>query len=402
MIFFVFKSGLFFCYFFVFLYQFRAMKTSLKLNLRTNTNKDGTTPLYITLAIGDDRKRFPIQINLLKQHWDPVKQKVIKMVDADYYNLLIKKHLQKANTILFDYEIKDKKLTHEIFEKEFYSHHTDNKSFFVWAREEMERSKSEYAKDTYRSMLIEINKLQRFTAKLTFDDLSPEFLRRYQKYMKLELKNKVNTIHKAFKTIRTLLFKAINQNITENNPFKKFKLKTEETDKTFLTMKELERIENCVFAETNKTTLEIGVYFLFACYTGVRFGDMRKLKEKNINNGFLIFKMRKVNRVISIPLISKVKLLVEKYANKTGYLFNVHGNQVTNDYLKMIAAKSNIKKNVSFHTARHSFATNSLSLGIPIEVVSKLLGHSSIKTTMIYSHLMDAEKIKQIDKWNQV
>ncbi|HAT76663.1 MAG TPA: site-specific integrase, partial [Flavobacterium sp.] len=86
--------------------------------------------------------------------------------------------------------------------------------------------------------------------------------------------------------------------------------------------------------------------------------------------------------------------------DEIGKVFRTITIQKTNEYLKLALTTANIKKKVTFHCSRHTFATCSITLGIPYEVVSKLLGHTDLKTTQIYAKIVDEVKIKEIDKWN--
>ena len=111
--------------------------------------------------------------------------------------------------------------------------------------------------------------------------------------------------------------------------------------------------------------------------------------------------MHKTQDDVSIPLPPQaIVLLEEGFQNQR--VFKVNANQVTNRYLKEISEKAKIKKKITFHCARHTFATISLSIGIPLEVVSKLLGHKDLKTTMIYAKILDDLKIKYMEKWDEI
>lgn len=79
----------------------------------------------------------------------------------------------------------------------------------------------------------------------------------------------------------------------------------------------------------------------------------------------------------------------------------MYKNQVVNRHLKDIVKAANIGKEVTFHTARHTFATLCVSLGIDLKVVSKLLGHSKVAMTEIYAKVMDAKKFEAMEAWDK-
>lgn len=150
--------------------------------------------------------------------------------------------------------------------------------------------------------------------------------------------------------------------------------------------------------ETHKKTRDI---FVFSCYTGLSFTDVRSLTDNNIVRGidgeyWIFTKREKTDQPIKIPLLDKAFKIIKKYdndfENKSGIL-PVYTNQRLNVYLKEITALLAIKKNITFHSARHTFATTvTLSNGVPIETVSKLLGHSKLSTTQVYARVIE-EKV---------
>lgn len=136
---------------------------------------------------------------------------------------------------------------------------------------------------------------------------------------------------------------------------------------------------NSNLAQNEKIVLQ---YFLFSCYTGIRYSDLKLLNAEDIQNNTIHIRMHKTSLGVSIPLSRKANQLLPP--SKSGKIFSIFCNKVTNRILKKIATKSGIDKKLTFHVARHTFATTSLTLGIPIEVICKLLGHTNIKTTQIY------------------
>ena len=149
--------------------------------------------------------------------------------------------------------------------------------------------------------------------------------------------------------------------------------------------------------------------FLFACYTGLRYQDVRNLRfedvKKEVHDGkekfFIRITMHKTKDPVSIPLIDKAAAMIGE-GFKAQKIFRVPTNQVINRYLKEIADLATINKKVTFHVSRHTFATISIIIGTPVEVISKLLGHLNLKTTMIYSKIPDSVKIDYMDRWNNL
>jgi site-specific recombinase XerD len=181
----------------------------------------------------------------------------------------------------------------------------------------------------------------------------------------------------------------------EKNPFRDYKMKFEKFDRAYLNKRELDIIENTQFS---RITLEITKnIFLFACYTGLSYIDVKNLTQDNVVKGingkdWLYCTREKSQTPMKIPLLDKASDILNIYLQLEtfGSLLPIYCNQKTNNYLKEIGAQCKISKNLSFHVARHTFATTvTLSNGVPIETVSKLLGHSKLSTTQIYARVID-------------
>ena len=170
------------------------------------------------------------------------------------------------------------------------------------------------------------------------------------------------------------------------------------TYRSFLTSVELERVEKLNIQSTRlKTVRDL---FVFSCYTGISYIDLMLLTNESLklgidNNYWIITKRQKTRNAVKIPLLTKAFNLIELYQNDnrtliTNTLFPKISNQKINAYLKEIAELSGIQKNVTFHMARHTFATTvTLTNGVPIETISKMLGHRKLTTTQIYAKVLE-------------
>ncbi|MCM4161687.1 site-specific integrase [Antarcticibacterium flavum] len=220
-----------------------------------------------------------------------------------------------------------------------------------------------------------------------------KFLRRQKdKTGKKQLSN--NGIMKHMERFKKLINLSIKLEWMEKDPFRDYKMKFEKFDRAYLNQRELNFIEETRFTRTTlEKTKDI---FLFACYTGLSYIDVKNLTRENIINGvngkdWIYCRREKSQTPIKIPLLEKAKMILEKYKTPVNeVLLPVYSNQKTNNYLKEIASQCKIPKKLSFHVARHTFATTiTLSNGVPIETVSKLLGHSKLSTTQIYARVVD-------------
>ncbi|MEO2053071.1 MAG: site-specific integrase [Allomuricauda sp.] len=207
-----------------------------------------------------------------------------------------------------------------------------------------------------------------------------------------------NTVMKHIERFRKLINLAYKLGWIERDPFANFKSKFIKKERGFLRKDELEAIEKKQLAIPRLQLVKD--LFVFSCYTSLSYIDVIHLVEDNICIGidgelWIHYRREKTTKPIHIPLLPKALSIIEKYKNNhkaisQNRLFPKISNQKLNSYLKEIADICGIKKNLTFHIARHTFATTvTLSNGIPIETVSKLLGHSKISTTQIYAKVIE-------------
>ena len=183
----------------------------------------------------------------------------------------------------------------------------------------------------------------------------------------------------------------------EKDPFKQCKLHFQKHDRCYLSERELGLIEGTTFKGGYEKVRNV---FLFSCYTGLSYIDVKELTREQLvmgidGNYWLHTKRAKTDTTVKIPLLPKARAIIENYANDldlniTGMLLPVFSNQKVNSYLKVITKACGIHKDITFHAARHTFATTvTLSNGVPIETVSKMLGHAKLTTTQIYARVLE-------------
>lgn len=181
----------------------------------------------------------------------------------------------------------------------------------------------------------------------------------------------------------------------EKDPFRNFKLRYIRNERDYLTERELELIEGTSFMTVGLNRVKD--IFLFSCYTGLSYIDIKELHPNQVHMGIdgnqmVHTKRIKTNESVKIPLLPRAREILDKYKKEmelTGNVLPVYSNQKTNKNLKEIASACGIHKNITFHVARHTFATTvTLSNGVPIETVSKLLGHTKLSTTQIYARVL--------------
>lgn len=207
-----------------------------------------------------------------------------------------------------------------------------------------------------------------------------------------------NTVMKHLQRFRKIVTLAFHIEWLDKDPFIRWKPTWEKREHEFLSENELSNLETYYFPIDRLD--RVRDLFVFSCYTGISYADIIKLTPEHIHKGidgnnWIITERQKTKTPVKIPLLDKAQELIEKYADHpitqvTETLFPVITNEKINLYLKEVANACGIRKNLTFHMARHTFATTvTLSNGVPIETVSKLLGHTKIATTQIYARVIE-------------
>jgi site-specific recombinase XerD len=231
------------------------------------------------------------------------------------------------------------------------------------------------------------------------DKLNYRFLNDYRIYLESKCVNGPNTIDRDVKRLKAVIHLAQRLEIIKEDPFKSYKSQTVVTHRSTLNVNEIASIEELTIQ--NETMNLVRDAFLFMCYTGLAYSDLKNLTNNQIFQsigGKRIIKLQrhKTDEHCMVPLMDKAEQLITKYQSypaklNSDIVFPTISNQKMNQYLKLIMQLAGINKLITCHVARHSFATNSLEYNIPIETVSRMLGHTNIKTTQIYAKITETK-----------
>jgi integrase len=261
-------------------------------------------------------------------------------------------------------------------------------------------------KSTYQKLKEFIPKYYK-QSDIPIDKVDYEFLNSFDSFLKSNFNISANTAWGYHRQLKKVLGDAVAMNLLVKHPYSIYRVKRVEANRDFLTLEELRKLEN---KNISLKRLElVRDIFVFACYTGLSYSDIGKLSKDHLQIGndseeWIIIDRSKNDSRCRIPLLPKAKSILEKYENypinnAMNLLLPVHSNQKMNAYLKELADICNINKNLSMHVARHTFATSvTLSNGVPIETVSKMLGHNSLKTTQIYARIVDTKISEDMKK----
>ncbi len=189
------------------------------------------------------------------------------------------------------------------------------------------------------------------------------------------------------------MFIAINNEWLTRDPFREYEIKKKETSRTFLTKEEIRLLMDGKLKNA-KQELYRDLY-LFCAFTGLSFENMRNLREENIRTYFDDLEWININRQktgveSNIRLLDLPRRIIDKYRGlyEDGRIFLVPHYNTCLYRIRSVAKRCGITKHITWHQRRHTFATMLLTLGVDIHTVSKLLGHTNVKTTQIYAKVI--------------
>ena len=247
-------------------------------------------------------------------------------------------------------------------------------------------------RDELRQFLKQKKKLEDIALK----DITPQFVNDFERFLFVDCEFHRNTAMKYMQKFKRIVVMAHNNGLLSTNPFVSYKLQFEPTDRGYLSEEELMTLMRHP-VECSEMEIARDV-FVFSCFTGLSFADLKGLQEENIKLSFdgqmwIMTKRQKTNVQSNIPLLPIPQQILEKYKGKCNgdMILPVQGNKDGNAELKKLGKECGISTKVTFHLARHTFATLMLSKGVPIETVSKMLGHKSVRTTQIYARIVNSK-----------
>lgn len=371
----------------------------LVYNRKKHLNKQGTALVQVEASLNQRKIYFKTNIYIKPEHWDKRTSQVIGHPQANDLNSMLFEfvlHLQGIELALWKRGVP---ATLSLLKDAMKKNRPINITFPIFAKEYVQHS--DRRESTKENLFTTITVLQEFRPGLDFKDITYTFLKDFEVYLR-EKGNGINTVAKHLRQLRTLVNEAINQGYIHADayPFRKFKIKQEKGRHEFLTPDELKKLENLEVHDLKlRHVLDA---FLFCCYVGLRFSDFCQLTPSNFIrvNGkrWLHFKSIKTGIELRLPLHllfeGKALAILDRYCITE--FASLGGNSEVNKVLSVITSMARIKKHVTYHTARHTCATLLIHQGVPITTVQKLLGHTSVKTTEIYSEILSSTILRDL------
>ena len=392
--------------------------------LRSNyVNKEGKTSVMLRIYLNNERLSLgSTGISVKSSQWDKEKERIKgRTTEALNTNLQLDNIASGLQSIFRRIEMSDVVSLERI------------KSEFLGKKEEIDTLMQLFEKhngDVAKQVGVSVGKatLQKYNvckrhfseflekqykrSDLKLTELTYVVIREFDLYLRTEVGQNPNTATKTMKTFKTITLLGQKMGVLLHDPFMNHRFHIEPVNRGFLTDEEILCIAH---KQINIPRLElIRDIFIFSCFTGLAYIDVSNLTLDHIvtlgDKQWIMTQRQKTSVETNVLLLDIPKAIIAKYGGKTyrnGKLFPMLTNQKTNSYLKEIADICGIKKNLTFHLARHTFATMSLSKGVPMESVSKMLGHTNIRTTQIYARITnkkiehDMEELAdKLDKFN--
>jgi site-specific recombinase XerD len=377
---------------------------------RDKADNQGNAPIYCRITVDGKRSELAIKRDTHISKWDSSKGHIkghnedARAINA--YIDTVRSKVYEHHRALMD---NNKPITAEAIKSSFLGVSQRSKSLFKLFEEHNVKVSQLVGKDfaagTLERYITCLKHLKEFVAyryhlsDAFITDVNHEFVQEFDHYLRTVRNCANNTVVKYLKNFKKIVREAIAKGYLKIDPFLHYKVKLKKVDRGFLTMEEINCIESKVFSIQRLN--QIRDTFVFQCYTGLAYADVKKLTKANIVKGvdgelWINTHRTKTKTIVNVPLLPQAVAIISRYENhpeciNKGVLLPVLSNQKMNSYLKEIADLCGIEKNISSHLARHSFgSTVTLANGISLEVVSKMLGHSNIASTRIYAKMVDS------------
>lgn len=379
--------------------------------INSSRAKNNLATVHARITVNGKRAIISLKLKADIRSWNKVKQRAKgNKEDSKILNLYLDQVYAQLVQCHQELRYKKELITSELIKAIYLGHDDDSRTLLEVVKYHNIKISNTLAQGSIRNFSITENYLFKFISKHKKTDniflkkLDYKFLCDFECYLGNYWPKghprgmSQNTIMKHIQRVRKIVTLAYHMEWIDKDPFIRWKPTFEKKEREFLSEYELHHMELQEFE--SKRLDRVRDLFIFSCYTGISYIDIMNLTQNNISMGidgsnWIFTHRQKTKTKVKIPLLTKAQELVTKYHDHpmtmvSGTLFPKITNEKLNLYLKEVAYRCDIKKNLTFHMARHTFATTiTLSNGVPIETVSKILGHTKIATTQIYARVLE-------------
>ena len=365
--------------------------------------KDGIVPIMGRVTINGTVAQFSCKQTIPKTLWD-AKGNRAKGKSAEARNINLALDNIKAQIIKHYQRISDREayVTAEMVRNAYQGvgseYETLIKAFDKDCANFLKRVGKDRSIGTYKVMVRARNYVAAFIKSfyrrtdMSMLELTPDFIKEFAAYLTAERGLKNATIWLNCMWLKGVVMRAHYNGLIPRNPFAQFHISPNVKEREYLTEDEIKRIMAHEF--DNPTLALVRDLFIFACFTALSFVDMKELTTDEIVevNGekWILSKRHKTNVPFQVKLLDIPLQIIEryKYLSEDRLVFGKINYWTMCKQLKKVMAECGIEKQISYHCARHTFGTLALSKGMPIESVSRVLGHTNIVTTHLQVQLL--------------
>ncbi|WP_443938604.1 site-specific integrase [Pedobacter sp. MW01-1-1] len=394
-------------------------KSTFKLLFYLKKNelkKNGNAPIMARITIDGTAKTLGTKLEINPKNWDlkygrvegksatalNINQKLDNIrgrIDKIYEDML--KHdgfatSQKVKLFFLGVGVMDDAIL-KVF--------NDQNENFKKLVEKEERSQSTYNKyTTVYNHLTNFIKERYHRDDMAFRELTADFIREFDFYLRYDLQSSHNTVWVYTMPVLSLVELAIKKGLIRDNPFQDYQINMQETNRGYILKENVEKLMMVIPPHPRYELVKD--LFIFSCFTGLAYADIKKLTRNNIQSFFdghqwIISRRKKSDIASNVRLMEIPKRIIEKYQGTTRseFIFPVPTNVTCNTHISKLAEKAEIitEQKITFHTARHTFGTMFLTEGVPLESLSKMMGHKNISTTQIYAKITSQKISKDMD-----
>lgn len=378
---------------------------NLVFNRKKRLNKRGMALVQVEAYLNRKKMYFSTKIYLKPEQWDAKRKMVKNHPNANVLNRMLYENIAAIEQTELGLWQQGKSISLDLLKNSIDKPLSNGRSFLTFFKEEI--ANSSLKESTRQNHLSTLELLQEFKKEVLFTDLTFEFVSSFDNYLQSKGYH-LNTIAKHMKHLKRYINVAINKEYMDiqKYAFRKYKIKSIEGSHTHLAPEELHKFENLQLTGRYTRLQKTKDAFLFCCYAGLRYSDFTNLTSANIvefhQETWIIYKSVKTGMEVRLPLYllfeGKGIQILQRYKDDLNSFFKLKDNSNINKELNILAGLAKIDKRVSFHTARHTNATLLLYNGANIITVQKLLGHKSVRTTEIYSNIMDMTIVRDLEK----
>ena len=384
------------------------MKTQLFVSFlarKAMIKKTGMVPIYCRVKYSDTTVQFSTKMDVLYINWDSKRTRVkgnskkamnlkletLRISIIEKYDELIRTNVIITAKIIVDYYKNNTLIMNSVIN--VFKQHNENMKSLIGI---------EYSYGSYKNYKTTLKHLIKYintkynTNDIFLNKINYDFIYNFSQFLLIHTECNHNGMMKHIQRFKKITNFCIKNNYITKDPFFGFKISFKKSNRVYINKDELHTLKNITL---NSSLSKVRDIFLFACYTGLSYIDLYNLSLKNIRKGndnlqWVYVKRHKTNIPSNIPILPPAFSILKKYKKQKNInrIFPMISNQKMNKALKEIAYLCNFNKKLTFHSARHTFATTvTLTNGVPIETVSKMLGHNNIKTTQLYAQVIDSK-----------